>query len=225
MRGQVRRRTPLIGFWNAVALAMMMQVGPGCAPSLAPRMPPVPTKTVPPVNERAAGASAESRELKPIPTLVPSVPLVRVPSGNDLEQVNQTILTLQNTQRAENGKPALALDERLTRAAEVQARFCASNHQLTHQGTNNSTVGDRVSAQGFHWAAVAENAAMQEPAPQGWPGPDPRTAQWAVQGWMKSPGHRANLLGNYQQCGACYADAPDGTRYWVVTFGTAQTGR
>jgi uncharacterized protein YkwD len=160
--------------------------------------------------------------MRPIPTLVPSVPLVRVPSGAELDQVNQTVLGLQNAERSRNGKPPLSLDPKLTQAARTQATFCANHHKLTHTGDNGTSVGDRVTAQGYRWAAVAENAEMQTPMPSGASGPDPRTAQRAVQGWIGSPAHRANILGPYRQCGACYADAPDGIRYWVVTFGTPQ---
>ncbi len=209
-----------------VAWVALAQMSPGCGPSVAPRMPNVPAKTLPPaVSRNVEPESSKTRGFVPIPTLVPSVPLVRVPSGDELAQVNQSLLKLQNAQRTQNQKPPLALDPQLTQAARVQATFCADHHELTHMGDQNSSVGDRVTAQGYRWSAVAENAAMQTPAPQGWSGPDPRTAERAVQGWMESPGHRANLLGAYTQCGACYADAPDGTRYWVVTFGVPQKPR
>ena len=227
MRPRPPRFSPLIPFLNASALTLVIQIAPGCGPSITPRMPPsVPPKSLPAAQApKARPQSTDSRGLTPIPTLVPSVPLNRVPSGTDLEQVNQTLLALQNEQRKLNGKPPLELNPKLTAAAKLQATYCANHHELTHTGDNNSSVGDRVSAQGYKWAAVAENAAMQSPAPQGWPGPDPRTPQRAVQDWMKSRGHRANLLGTYSQCGACYADAQDGTRYWIVTFATPQKAR
>jgi uncharacterized protein YkwD len=161
----------------------------------------------------------------PFPFPTSTRPVVPSPAPTDQAQANLTLLALQNAERARNGKPPLTLHPELIAAAQVQANFCASRNQLTHTGVNGSTVGDRVTSQGYRWSAAAENASMQPPAPAGWPGPDPRSADFAVQGWLESPGHRANMLGPYAQCGAGYADAENGIRYWVVTFATPQASR
>ena len=43
--------------------------------------------------------------------------------------------------------------------------------------------------------------------------------------WSQSNGHRANILGPYAEMGAAYADASDGTRYWIVDFATPTAAR
>ena len=39
-------------------------------------------------------------------------------------------------------------------------------------------------------------------------------------GWMRSPGHRRNILGKFSEIGVGRAIARDGASYWCVTFGT-----
>ncbi len=40
-----------------------------------------------------------------------------------------------------------------------------------------------------------------------------------MRSWMKSPGHRRNILGPYTQIGASVATSGRGPSYWCVTFG------
>lgn len=130
---------------------------------------------------------------------------------------NQQMLALHNAERAKRGLPPLGIDWRLAGAAMIQAIDCARLNRLSHQGADGSWPWDRIRRQGYTWGAASENAAMQPPPPRGWPG-ETRTPEWALSGWLQSPGHRANVLGPYAHIGAGYADAADGTRYWIITF-------
>jgi uncharacterized protein YkwD len=57
-------------------------------------------------------------------------------------------------------------------------------------------------------AGVAENIAMGQ-----------RTPAEAVQSWMSSPGHRANLLNSgYTRIGVAAYRTPEGTVYWCQQF-------
>jgi uncharacterized protein YkwD len=140
-------------------------------------------------------------------------------TGDQAEAVAR-LLVLHNQERLQRGLKPLSMDDRLSAAARLQATDCARRNRLTHRGGDGSGPGERASRQGFGWARIAENAAMQPRPPAGWPG-DPRTPEWAVEGWMKSRGHRANLLGPFDRMGAAFADANNGTRYWVVVFARA----
>jgi uncharacterized protein YkwD len=130
------------------------------------------------------------------------------------------LLARHNRERERAGRPPLELDERLSAAARVQARDCARRNRMSHRGGDGSGPGDRIGREGLAWSRCAENAAKQPRPPAGWPGGDPRTPEWAMDGWMASRGHRANLLGPYTRMGAAFADGTDGTRYWVVDFAT-----
>lgn len=156
------------------------------------------------------------RPTPPVPPSPPSPPTPPVVVGD----LATRCITAMNAERREAGLSNLGRDDRLCRAAQMQADDCARRDVLSHIGPDRSLVCDRANMVGYSWRAIAENAAQQPKAPPGWPGGDVRTPEWAVDGWMQSPGHRANLLGPYTQVGAAYADAASGTRYWIACFAT-----
>ena len=82
-----------------------------------------------------------------------------------------------------------------------------STNTLSHLGSGNSSIGDRVTSAGYVWSAAGENVAV---------GYD--TLADVLQGWVESPGHCANLMnaafadvGIAQSTGA--ADS-----YWALTL-------
>ncbi|MEO6809735.1 MAG: CAP domain-containing protein, partial [Isosphaeraceae bacterium] len=133
------------------------------------------------------------------------------------DMLNRLVMST-NAARSANGRPLLNTNAKLYAVAQIQANFCARNNVLTHVGSKGSTVADRANVVGYAWSSLAENAAQQPTAPPGWTLDDVRTPEWIVGGWMKSPGHRDNLLGPYTEIGAAYADAANGTRYWTAVY-------
>ncbi|GAB4124056.1 MAG: CAP domain-containing protein [Roseiflexaceae bacterium] len=128
----------------------------------------------------------------------------------------QQILALVNAERAAAGCPALTLNSKLTQAAYLHAQDMLQNDFFSHTGSNGSSVGTRVTAQGYPWRRVAENIAAGYNSPES-----------VMEGWMTSDGHRANILNcNYTQLGVGYIyDANDGgsvdyNHYWVQVFAT-----
>jgi hypothetical protein len=52
-----------------------------------------------------------------------------------------------------------------------------------------------------------------------------RTAEEVVLDWMRSPGHRSVMLGNYKYVGAAaYMPTGGGTRYWTMQFSNVAYG-
>ncbi len=101
------------------------------------------------------------------------------------------VLRLTNEFRAQNGLPALQLDDRLNTAAQKHSQYMAQTGQLSHTGQNGSDPGTRIKAEGVAFRTAGENAAMGQ-----------RTPAEVVQGWINSPGHRKNLLNpDYQFMG------------------------
>lgn len=94
------------------------------------------------------------------------------------------VLDAVNAQRRANGLGAVSLDSRLVRAAAAHARDLNRRGVLDHRGSNGSKVGDRVTRAGYRWSEVAENLALTATG----------SARAVVALWMKSPGHRRNLL-------------------------------
>src|SRR4051812_10732675 len=118
------------------------------------------------------------------------------------------LLMAHNRERSEAGKPALEFDELLAKAAAIQARDMAAHDKMSHEGSDGSTPADRVQRTGYKFQSTGENVAMGY-----------RDTESLMKGWMESPKHRANILGDFTQIGVAKAEAPDGTPYWAVEFG------
>lgn len=151
------------------------------------------------------------------PPAPPPLPMTLTPEH--FAAVNARMIELHNEERKKYNLPPLAPDGRLAQSALDQAQYCARIDVMTHTGQGGSDVGQRVTARGYQWSRCAENAAQQPMAPANWPGADVRSPEWAVDGWIQSPGHKANMLGPYTQMGCGWADSASGTRYWICDFG------
>lgn len=120
-----------------------------------------------------------------------------------------------NAARVQNGMKALPEHARLTQAARVHARDMAENGFVDHKGSDGSNLQERVTRTRYAWTMVAENVAAGK-----------KTVQEVVQGWMKSAGHRKNILNEEaREIGAGHVSNPNVgvgkkyTHFWVVVFG------
>ena len=110
---------------------------------------------------------------------------------SNLIEVEKQIIEQTNAQRAKFGLPALAVDQGLVQSARTHTAWMTNNHTLQHTTKN-----------------VGENIAMGQ-----------RTTDEAVNDWMNSPGHRANILnGGYKRIGVAAYRADDGTIFWCQEF-------
>ncbi len=160
----------------------------------------------------AAIASALAAASCVAPGRGPSPPLTapRVESPDEGEAgIAERVLAAHNARRAGAGLPPCSLDPRLGRAAEGHARDMADRRKMTHRGGDFSSPFDRIARQGYTYRAAAENVAYGFDDVEG-----------LMVAWMKSPGHRRNILGPYAEIGVGRAIAKDGASYWCVTFGT-----
>ncbi len=105
--------------------------------------------------------------------------------------------------------PALALNPELSIAAEGHADDMARRGRMAHRGGDGSSPFDRIKRVGYSFQGAGENVAY---------GFD--RVDLVMSAWMKSPGHRRNILGDYSEIGVGRAIAQAGASYWCVTFGT-----
>ena len=138
--------------------------------------------------------------------------------GDDLRDV----VALINSKRAqaqmcgETSYPAvdaLTWNNLLALAAEEHSDNMANYNFFDHTGKDGSTVGARVTAQGYTWNSVAENIAA-----------GPLTAKSAVDGLMDSPGHCKNIMSSsVTEIGlACtYNSSTTYKTYWTQVFANA----
>ena len=107
----------------------------------------------------------------------------------------------------------LSLDARLSSAAQKHAEFLTSlpPDELSHTGRGGSSVGDRISAEGYVSSGYAENIASGYPTPEA-----------VVQGWLSSTtGHCNNIMSPaYEEIGL--AVAGDDSLRWVQVFAIPQ---
>jgi uncharacterized protein YkwD len=109
---------------------------------------------------------------------------------DDLETLREKALVLVNEARAARDLPALEAREALAEAAQAHAEDMARRGYFAHEAPDGDTVRDRfLAAGGGRWKVVRENIAKCTncEADRG------RVAAFQ-EGWMESPGHRANIL-------------------------------
>jgi uncharacterized protein YkwD len=152
-----------------------------------------------------ARLQAQTREEPPRPMPPADTPS---PEPSAPDPVVAELLALHNRERAEAKKPPLALDAKLTAAARVHARDMAEHGKMSHEGSDGSKPARRIERQGYHYRRAGENVAYGQTTPGR-----------VMRGWMDSPHHRDNILGDYSEMGAARAEDEDGTSYWCVTFG------
>jgi len=93
------------------------------------------------------------------------------------------LLKLHNKERKKRNKPKLRLNSSLKRSAQAYAQDLAASGILSHVGVDGSTFDQRIRAQGGNFSTMGENIAQGQP-----------TAKAVHKGWMRSPGHRRNIL-------------------------------
>ncbi len=132
------------------------------------------------------------------------------------ELINQ-VIKLTNIERANAGLQPLKPNSQLADAAQDHSEDMAKDDFFSHTGVDGSNVASRVQDSGYQYSTVGENIAAGQ-----------KTAAEVVEGWMNSPGHRANILNaNYTEIGIGYEYLENDTgsvnynRYWTQVFGTS----
>lgn len=120
------------------------------------------------------------------------------------------VIELINIERANAGLSALSAQGQLGSAAQLHSADMACNNYFSHTGLDGSSSGDRAQRQGYGSSFVGENIAAGYSSPES-----------AVNGWMNSPGHKANILNaDYTEIGVGYAFGgnSDYGSYWTAVF-------
>ena len=117
------------------------------------------------------------------------------------------LIEAHNRVRAEAKLPALKANPQLTEAARAHALDMAEHQELSHEGSDGSTVSKRVKQRGYRYQDVGENIATGE------------TTEQVMRMWMDSPPHRKNILFNFSEIGVAMAPDSEGSKYWCVVFG------
>jgi uncharacterized protein YkwD len=150
---------------------------------------------------------------RPSPTAAarttPSAPTVAITAKAAADtSVAAQVLKLVNAERKKTGCKSVTLDTRLTAAAAGHAKDMAAADYFSHTSKDGRTFVDRIKAQGYS-KPRSENIAAGQP-----------TVSAVMSAWMKSSGHRANILDcSATQMGAASAKGGSYGIYWVQDFG------
>jgi Cysteine-rich secretory protein family len=99
-----------------------------------------------------------------------------------ISETERQLLDSANRERAARALAPLKWDEKLARAARKHAELMAEQHLLLHQLPGEPDLAARARDAGAGFSRVTENIGMAE------------YAGAFHNGWMHSPGHRANIL-------------------------------
>lgn len=100
--------------------------------------------------------------------------------------MEQQILRQVNQQRQRHGLPALRRNPNLSQVARIYSQQMAAHNIYGHIGPSGETHRQRVEAAGIRAALIGENLMKV--------GHDRHPVALSVQAWMKSSGHRKNIL-------------------------------
>ena len=124
------------------------------------------------------------------------------------------VIDKTNASRTASGLGRLTENPQLTKAAQAHAEDMAQKGYFDHVSKEGRTPAQRAGAAGYvRSAAIGENIALGQ-----------KNATEVVAGWMKSKGHRENILNPvYSEIGVGMAEKA-GKRYWVQVFATPAKG-
>ncbi len=143
------------------------------------------------------------------------------PTAGTLDDARSAVRCLINVERGRRGLPRLAAQRNLRDASTGLARKMVEDHFFDHVTPSGETLVKRVRKAGYVSRKVASYAVAEN---LGYGTNDLSTPREIVRGWMKSSGHRANLLSaRYDEIGVgVVLGSPFGdgdARTYVTEFG------
>ncbi|MEV6019992.1 CAP domain-containing protein [Streptomyces sp. NPDC051997] len=183
------------------------------SPTTSPRTEaPVSRATTPPAPTRTATAPKRTAAPPSTTTAAPKPPTTMAPTAGASTPASATVarvVALVNSERAKVGCSPLALNAKLTQAAQAHSADMASHNTMSHTGSDGSDPGQRITRAGYLWSTYGENVAYGYSTPE-----------QVMAGWMASAGHKRNILDcGFKEIGVGVAQP--GT-YWTQDFGTAR---
>ncbi|WP_019069209.1 CAP domain-containing protein [Streptomyces hokutonensis] len=119
------------------------------------------------------------------------------------------VVELTNAERAGAGLRPLAVDPLLAAAAQAHSTDMVARAFYSHTSPDGSQPWDRAAAAGSRRRTIGENIACGQ-----------RSPAEVVEGWMNSPGHRANILKpDFTHIGIGFAGGGQMGTYWTQLFG------
>ncbi|MER7714664.1 CAP domain-containing protein [Streptomyces werraensis] len=175
----------------------------GAAPSTTTAAPKPTTAAPKPSTAAPAPSTTAPKPTTAAPKPTTASPKPTAPASGAVARV----VELVNQARAEAGCAPVTANSTLNTAAQRHSEDMASTGTMSHTGSDGSDPGERITRAGYAWSTYGENVAYGYSTPE-----------QVMQGWMTSPGHKANILNcSFKEIGVGLS----GT-YWTQDFGTAR---
>jgi uncharacterized YkwD family protein len=156
-------------------------------------------------------APATTTGKTPVASSKPAAPTsgaVTTPVTSALGTYEQQVVDLVNKERAAAGLSALKVNMTLAKVAETKAADLRDKNYFSHTSPTYGSPFDMMKQFGISYTAAGENIAKGQ-----------KTPAEVMNGWMNSPGHKANILNSkYTEIGVGYVTDGSGTGYWVQEF-------
>lgn len=110
--------------------------------------------------------------------------------------------------RTSHGLTSITTSAALGQAASVHSADIAPRGSVSHVGADGSRLEGRVGKVGYEYRGLAENIGKVRGG-----------AADVLAQWDGSPGHRANLRGDYADYGIACTNGSDGYEYWTLVIG------
>lgn len=128
-------------------------------------------------------------------------------NNNGLTADEQETFDLINAKRTAAGLQALKIDPEVQNVARAKAQDMVNNNYFSHTSPTYGSPFDMLKSYGVSYKAAGENIAGNS------------SNQGAVNAWMNSEGHRANILStNYNYTGLGVVNSPKYGKIYVQMF-------
>ncbi|GGK82812.1 hypothetical protein Sme01_16840 [Sphaerisporangium melleum] len=203
--GYVQPNGQQAGRFNGLGGGFFRDLIPTTRPSTPPSSRPTPKPTPKPSPKPTPKPSPTPTKSTAKPT-----PTASSPSGGTSSVVaaENEVARLTNVARQEQGCGPLRIDEKLRAAARGHSDDMAAKGYFDHTSADGRSPWDRIKAASYTSNMFAENIARGQATPEA-----------VVQGWLNSPGHRANIMNCKLKAIGVGVHFGKGGPWWTQDFG------
>ena len=127
--------------------------------------------------------------------------------SSDLSNDEREVFNLINTQRTNNGLPALKISNEVQNVARIKAHDMVDKNYFSHNSPTYGSPFDMLKSFKVSYTSAGENIAGNS------------SNSGAVNAWMNSPGHKANILNNsFNYTGIGVVTSPKYGKIYVQMF-------
>ena len=146
--------------------------------------------------------------VKPIyPETTTSKSTTNTSTNTNLSSDEQEVFDLINKQRTNNGLAALKIDDEVQRVARIKAQDMVNNNYFSHTSPTYGSPFDMLKSFKVSYKTAGENIAGNS------------SNSGAVNAWMNSSGHKANILNNsFNYTGIGVVKSPRYGKLYVQMF-------